>query len=247
MLQYSGLGETKAAMTLPPSVLDRVGPYVVRDNVLPPAEARALLAWAIDHEANFVSSRVRDGALRADVRHSRQLRDVDFTDWRRCLKGHFKPLIASLIGELAVTPFEIVATEMDVASHNDGDFYRQHIDMRTGPVDLERRRVLSLVYYFNAEPAAFAGGALRLHAAARRHAASTDLSPARFVDIAPVHNRLAAFPSWMPHEVLPVRCPSGRFADSRFSINCWFYAAVPSGVPSAVSGATPSAMPSNQS
>lgn len=222
-------------MTAALSVLDRVGPYVVQDDFLPAEEAQALLAWAIAHEANFTASRVLDGAIRPKIRHSRQLRGVDITDWRRRLKGYFKPLVASLIAELSVSPFEIAGTELDIASHNDGDFYRRHIDMKTGPVDLERRRVLSLVYYFNAEPAAFTGGALRLHAAGKRNRASVEPSPDSYADIVPVHNRLAAFPSWMPHEVLPVLCPSGRFADSRFSINCWFYAAVPSAIQRLVS------------
>jgi Rps23 Pro-64 3,4-dihydroxylase Tpa1-like proline 4-hydroxylase len=44
-------------------------------------------------------------------------------------------------------------------------------------------------------------------------------------DIAPEPNSLVLFPSWAPHEVLLVRCPSGRFEDSRFAINCWIYRA----------------------
>jgi SM-20-related protein len=42
-----------------------------------------------------------------------------------------------------------------------------------------------------------------------------------FIDIEPVHNSLLVFPSWAPHEVMPVSCPSQRFMDSRFAINCW--------------------------
>ncbi|OYY68990.1 2OG-Fe(II) oxygenase [Sphingomonas sp. 28-63-12] len=215
-------------MTAPLSVLDRVGPFVVRDDVLPDAEARALLDWALDHQAFFAESRVHDGYYRPKIRHSRQLRDCDFTDWRQRLKHHFKPLVASLITDLGVTPFVVAHTELDLACHNDGDFYRRHIDMRTGPVDRQRRRVLSLVYYFNRVPAAFSGGALRLHAANRPLPDANGQNVPGSTDIAPLHNRLVAFPSWMPHEVLPVACPSGQFTDSRFSINCWFYATMPS-------------------
>jgi Rps23 Pro-64 3,4-dihydroxylase Tpa1-like proline 4-hydroxylase len=44
-----------------------------------------------------------------------------------------------------------------------------------------------------------------------------------FVDIEPANDTLVFFPSWYPHEVLPVSCPSGRFEDSRFAINCWVH------------------------
>jgi Rps23 Pro-64 3,4-dihydroxylase Tpa1-like proline 4-hydroxylase len=51
---------------------------------------------------------------------------------------------------------------------------------------------------------------------------------APFHDVEPLHNSLVVFPAWLPHEVLKVSCPSGRFADSRFAINCWFHG-VPKG------------------
>jgi SM-20-related protein len=79
--------------------------------------------------------------------------------------------------------------------------------------------VLSGVYYFHAEPKAFTGGALRLYAIGGQGE--------RYVDIEPTHNSLLMFPSWAPHEVMPVRCPSRRFVDSRFAINCWVHRAKP--------------------
>jgi Rps23 Pro-64 3,4-dihydroxylase Tpa1-like proline 4-hydroxylase len=47
---------------------------------------------------------------------------------------------------------------------------------------------------------------------------------AAFADIEPGQNRLVAFPSWAPHEVMPISCPSRRFIDSRFAVNCWAWA-----------------------
>jgi Rps23 Pro-64 3,4-dihydroxylase Tpa1-like proline 4-hydroxylase len=76
--------------------------------------------------------------------------------------------------------------------------------------------VLSGVYYFHRLPKPFSGGALRLHAIG---------DESRFADIEPACDTLVVFPAWAPHEVLPVRCPSGAFMDSRFSINCWAYRA----------------------
>ena len=77
----------------------------------------------------------------------------------------------------------------------------------------ESIRVLSGVYYYNAEPKAFSGGALRLYAIG-------DADKAPYVDIEPAGNSLLVFPSWAPHEVMPVSCPSKRFADSRFTVTC---------------------------
>ena len=100
-------------------------------------------------------------------------------------------------------------------AHNDGAFYKRHIDTQTAS-ERDAIRVLSGVYYFHAEPKAFTGGALRLYAIG-------DPDKKTFVDIEPAHDSLLAFPSWAPHEVRPISCPSKRFTDSRFAINCWMY------------------------
>ena len=76
-------------------------------------------------------------------------------------------------------------------------------------------RFVSMVYYFCATPARFSGGQLRLHSLAATR------EPGTYVDIEPVNDSALFFPSWFPHEVLPVVCESGRFMDSRFAINCW--------------------------
>ncbi|HUS56353.1 MAG TPA: 2OG-Fe(II) oxygenase, partial [Thermohalobaculum sp.] len=70
-------------------------------------------------------------------------------------------------------------------------------------------------YYFCATPARFSGGQLRLHSLAASREAGT------YVDIEPENDTAVFFPSWFPHEVLPVVCESGQFMDSRFAINCW--------------------------
>ena len=50
------------------------------------------------------------------------------------------------------------------------------------------------------------------------------------LDVAPEKDSLLIFPSWALHEVMPVVCPSGEFADSRFSVNCWVWRTLPSEV-----------------
>jgi Rps23 Pro-64 3,4-dihydroxylase Tpa1-like proline 4-hydroxylase len=70
---------------------------------------------------------------------------------------------------------------------------------------------LVLREYFHAEPKAFTGGALRLYAIGRKEDED-------FVDIEAVRNSLLVFPSWAPHEVTPVSCPSKRFSSTRDSL-----------------------------
>ena len=65
------------------------------------------------------------------------------------------------------------------------------------------------------------GGELRLFAFPGKNGADAGAPP--FVDVAPETDTFVAFPSWMRHEVLPVRVRSGAWADRRFAINCWIH------------------------
>lgn len=105
---------------------------------------------------------------------------------------------------------------MELAAHGDGDFYRRHIDTFIRGEVTGTDRVLTAVYYFHARPKAFTGGELRLHSFR-----SPD-DGGSWVDIEPAHDSLLLFPAWAPHEVRPVSCPGGDFAQSRFAINCWY-------------------------
>ena len=91
------------------------------------------------------------------------------------------------------------------------------MDTYVGDARRASDRLLSAVYYFHAEPKAFSGGALRLYPFGAKKDEDS------FADVQPEQNTLLVFPSWAPHEVLPVSCPSGRFSDSRFAVNCWIH------------------------
>jgi Rps23 Pro-64 3,4-dihydroxylase Tpa1-like proline 4-hydroxylase len=129
------------------------------------------------------------------------------------------PLVPELIASLGVTPFDLFQLELELVAHGEGAFYNMHVDTATGEASQgqESERMISGVYYFNAGPGRFSGGALRLHGVSPSSAGQVD-----FVDVAPDHNTFVAFPSWLPHEVRLVSCESGRFIDSRFALNCWF-------------------------
>jgi Rps23 Pro-64 3,4-dihydroxylase Tpa1-like proline 4-hydroxylase len=102
--------------------------------------------------------------------------------------------------------------EIELVAHGDGAFFSRHIDTYT---TRKSQRVISGVYYFHRQPKAFSGGELRLYGLTK----GDQTGP--FVDVIPENDTLVTFPSWYPHEVLPVRCPSGRLEDSRFAVNCW--------------------------
>ena len=81
--------------------------------------------------------------------------------------------------------------------------------------------MISAVYYFHNLPRGFSGGQLRLY---RFGAVSAEAAadPDNFVDFEPTDNSLVVFPSWVRHEVRPVRCPDGRFDHYRYAVNCWY-------------------------
>jgi len=109
--------------------------------------------------------------------------------------------------------------EIELVAHGDGGFYHRHIDTFTGSGrSRSGDRVVSCVYYFHSRPKQFAGGELRLYPLPTRVAPAPEP-----IDVAPEHDTLVAFSSWMPHEVMPTVCPTKQFKDYRFSINCWVY------------------------
>jgi Rps23 Pro-64 3,4-dihydroxylase Tpa1-like proline 4-hydroxylase len=76
---------------------------------------------------------------------------------------------------------------------------------------------MTMIYYFHKEPKAFSGGQLRLYALGS-HASSS-----AYEEVEPRLDRAVFFPSWFPHEVLPIQCDTDMFANGRFAISCWVH------------------------
>ena len=191
---------------------------------LPMTSADELLGWAVAHESRFEPTWVghgggerRDESLRVSV----SVRD--FQPYEEDIRQRALEIGPSLFADFGVTPSRIDAVELELVAHNDGAYYRRHMDTATGSNwALQGARVLSAVYYLFRRPKGFDGGQLRLHPFGDGGGEPGAL------DIEPQHNALVVFPSWAAHEVLPVSCPSGRFADSRFAVNIWFRTLAPS-------------------
>lgn len=186
-------------------------PHLVIDDFLSASAADGLLAAVIAAEPQFAPTSIVDVSgtvVDTQRRASLHLADQSGVD----LAG----LIAAIVDRagdicqaIGVPGFAIHKCERSVVAHGDGDFYTRHID--TYNAQKGHVRVVSCVYYLHQRPAAFSGGELALYSV---------LGHPDAVRIAPRHNRLVAFPSFFPHEVLPI-ASTGRFPDSRFSVNCW--------------------------
>jgi SM-20-related protein len=194
-------------------------PHLVRRDFLPPETAAALLAYAHANEARFEPVQGYDPNVPARAeRRSLSLRDLG--PFQGVLRERLAPLQDEITAALGLAPFRRAKFEFQMLAHGDGTHIARHIDIRrAGDRPVAARRAITGVYYMHAEPKGFSGGELRLHELLPRG------GDAQHVDLAPAHNACIFFPSWMAHEVTPVAVPSRRFADARFSVNCWFHRA----------------------
>lgn len=127
------------------------------------------------------------------------------------------PVVHRAVERFGIDDMQECHAEFQVTAHRGGGFFRPHRDNKT-----MKDRQISYIYYFYAEPKPFVGGELLLY--------DTCLAPSRFHPsgfsrIEPARNSLVLFPSSYYHEVLPVRCESEAFEDSRFTVNGWVHRA----------------------
>ena len=188
------------------------------ENFLKPEIAQDLLEYCISKKETFHDAAVSDGKstrVKNEVRKSLVLKDIQ--QFRDIMINSVAELLPDIFEKLQIAPFEIGGHELEVAAHGDGAFFRKHIDTLTGNKEKTKARTISLVYYFYKEPKQFEGGEL-------------SLIPLEFfpgddepLSLTPLHNSLLVFPSFAPHEVLPVKCPDVSFEGWRFTINYWIH------------------------
>ncbi|UIP07975.1 2OG-Fe(II) oxygenase [Erythrobacter sp. SDW2] len=192
-----------------------VARHAIVDGFLAGDVAEALLDHALQNEALFQPALVRAGGgyrVSEEDRQAFSMSDLGPAGphFTAAIEAHFEHLCR----EVGLAPFPIAAWDVEMAAHRDGGFFHEHIDTMTAenrpgqPGD----RIISLVYYLHRPGAGFTGGELVL-----RPFFGND-SEAR---VAPIHNRLVAFPSFARHEVEPTHVPDNAWEDARFSINCW--------------------------
>lgn len=179
-----------------------------------------LLAWTMSNQDRFKEATLIGGVLNPAVRVASVARNLG--EIGKMLRERLTDAVPSILAGAGVQgPVEFL--EIELAAHGDGAHFSKHLDI---PVGSGRRplggdssrsqdRIVSAVYYFHREPKGFTGGDLRIHGF------EFPGKPTSYVDLPPQQNSLVMFPSWVPHEVLRVQCPSRRFEDSRFAVNCW--------------------------
>jgi SM-20-related protein len=188
--------------------------YFCMDNAFPDDLADAILTLALASQGEFVhtstfGSEVNQGR---SFRRSLMLPNA-LGPLQRQFEQHQRDLFARMCQACGMAPFVISELDIEFVAHRNGHFYRPHLDIRFGPgIDkADTARTLSAVYYVHRQPPGFSGGQLRL----LNLDGSDEVVEAR-------HNRLVAFPSILPHEVLPIAVPGDNWDDARFSVNCWF-------------------------
>lgn len=187
-------------------------PYLTLDDFLGTGPAGALLDHACRQLPRFEKAGVGHSEkwkINPAIRSARLTGDLG--PHRDILRLAIRSVLPRILDEFGMkTPVEF-KFEMTLVNYRDGDFYRRHIDTFTGGGTSRLSRLITCVYYVHRQPRVFTGGDLRLHS----------ISGNRFIDIESRFDRLAVFPSWLPHEVLPVGLQVEDPAAGRFAVNIW--------------------------
>jgi Rps23 Pro-64 3,4-dihydroxylase Tpa1-like proline 4-hydroxylase len=175
-----------------------------------------------EHERDFSPSTVisHEGHESAsDPSYRKSLVLYNLGDYSSLIQDRLHALLPDVLTAFKRRAFSISHFDIQVTASNDGDFFKVHQDNSSAePSDIPRREI-SYVYYFHSEPKAFSGGQLKLYNSQNGEVKHSKKKTAE--TITPRQNTLVLFPSSYDHEVLPVRCPSRKFINSRFTINGW--------------------------
>lgn len=182
------------------------------EQFLPPDLATQIYEYALKRQADFVTTSTSNS--KTDYRQSLFL--PYFPEYADLIKQRVRAVLPDVLQHLQLDAFEVDDIEAQLTTHNDGNYYKVHND--NGSADTASRE-LTYVYYFYREPKAFRGGELVVYDSKIENnfyvAAETSQQ------IQPLNNSIVFFLSRYLHEVLPVVCPSQKFADGRFTINGW--------------------------
>ena len=196
-------------------------PHLVFRDVLGAAGVGELLQYVMARQMDFRPAIVRDrqsGKQRVDQGRRDCLALGDLGLARRPFESFVCAAAPGILAELHLAETAVEPHEFAICAYGDGGHFAGHID--TNEVT-DRIRVVSCVYYFAATPRRFSGGELRLYGLPTLSGGKAPDAP--FIDICPETDTLVAFPSWLRHEVLPVRLPEGGWPDHRFTVNCWLH------------------------
>jgi SM-20-related protein len=195
-------------------------PLVVLDEFLVAQEWAGLLHYTMRRGQKFTQAGVLDagGANRTDNSYRRSRLLYDLPACKELFIDRILSYLPYVLARLRQPPYPISQFEIQLTATNNGQFFKMH---RDDDSDSVRSRMITFIYYFFREPKGFDGGALRVYDS--RVDLHGNMSAGDFQTIHPSQNQMIFFPSNSLHEVLPVQCTSGDFADSRFTVNGWVH------------------------
>jgi Rps23 Pro-64 3,4-dihydroxylase Tpa1-like proline 4-hydroxylase len=194
---------------------------VVLDEFLTSVELNRLRQYVLEQEMRFETSEVlspgvKGGAVDYEHRRSRVL--MDLAGHERRITDRLLTFLPRVLQKWARDPFPISRVETQTTASNHGDFFHCHSDNGAEAV---AAREITFVYFFHREPKQFSGGELRIYDSRREN--DNYVPTANYRTIVPEQNQLVLFACGLSHEITPVDCPSGAFADSRFTVNGWIH------------------------
>lgn len=215
--QCRSLAAIESAVTPIPTVL--ISQPVLRiENFLGSAHVDKLLGRAVELRDAYVPSTTTTGGKRVISDYRRSSVVYDLGDARAEFESMILACVPMLRQIFAVPEGDPSEVEIQLTISDDGDYFKVHTDTNTCPDSPEAGRLVTFVYYFSRDQAAFTGGDLILYDSPI--SAPSLVAPTRHV-IPPTRNSVVFFRSTAWHEVTPVVNPSGQFCDGRFTVNGW--------------------------
>jgi hypothetical protein len=201
----------------------RAAPFVLVRDFLPAEFHDALLDFVSTDREAFAPALL--AGKKGPGRYDPGYRDsLDFTgrfEYSARFRSFLEPVVHRTLGSFSLNGVSLARIEMNLRAYRDGHFFKVHMDVpAAGASSAEgaalRGRLISFVYFFHRTPRPFTGGELLLF--------DTDFDThrwhrSRFTKITPQDNAIVLFTSSAYHCVVPVRCPTADFADSRFVVN----------------------------
>ena len=189
--------------------------YAQIDNFLSRREREKLLNYALQHEDKFTLTGPATNT--SDYPEHRDSMVIYYSpEFADLMVNKVQKILPDVLVKLGIQSFPVANIDAQMTAHNDGHYFRIHNDNGS---DKDINRVLTYVYYFYREPKAFTDGELLLYDSKKEN--NYYVRAGGLTTIEPLNNRIVFFYSGYLHEVLPVRCPSKAFADSRFTVNGW--------------------------
>lgn len=195
--------------------------FVKRD-FLTKGELRGLTKFVLEHERDFTPSTVipHEGPESVpDLTYRKSQVLYNLGEYSSMIQDRLYALLPEVLIAFKHKAFPVSHVDIQVTASNDGDFFKVHQDNSSVQATDIPLREISYVYYFHSEPKAFSGGQLKLYNSQDGEVQHSKKKTAE--TITPRQNTLVLFPSSYDHEVLPVRCPSRKFINSRFTVNGW--------------------------